>query len=122
MSTITFYESRYSSGAKIPLDEFPLWELRAEAELNRITFGRFEKLTERTDNILMCICECAEVLYVQSMRDGIASENNDGYSVTYEKGGANTGVYSAARRYLSGELLYRGYENDGKRQHNNLQL
>lgn len=110
MNTITFYESRYSSAAKIPLGEFPLWELRAVSELNRITFGRFEKLTERTDNVLMCICECAEALYAQSMREGIASESNDGYSVTYE-GGEGSAVYTAAKRYLGGELLYRGYEN-----------
>lgn len=111
MSAVTFYESRYSSAAKIPLDEFPLWEIRAVYELNRITFGRFEKLTEMTDNVLMCICECAEALYADSMHNGIASESNDGYSVTYESGTKNDGVYSAARRYLSCEMFYRGYDD-----------
>ena len=108
MYTLTFYQATYGAAAKIPLDEFPLWEIRARAELNGMTFGRFDCITEQTDNVQMCVCELAEALYEKNAHAGITSENNDGYSVTYAQGGGTENVSDIAKRYLDADLFYRG--------------
>lgn len=54
-------------------------------------------------------CEIADCIYICSVRDGISSENNDGYSVTYDRQSINNKAYAIALRYLAGTgLLYRG--------------
>ena len=107
---ISFYSYTYGEAAKIPEEQFALWEKRAEAELLVLTSGRLLK-TEITDNIKLCICEICEAMYINEGRRGIAAENNDGYSVTYDKEVATAGreILEIAKRYLSDtDLLYRG--------------
>ena len=58
-------------------------------------------------------CEIADCLYVSESRAGIASENNDGYSVTYtaksDSSSASADAHAIAQRYLAHTgLLYRG--------------
>ncbi|MBO5059978.1 MAG: hypothetical protein J6C82_03600 [Clostridia bacterium] len=100
-----FYIDAYGGNAKIPAAEFPLWERRAEAELLHITGGK----TLDDERVKLCVCEMAELLYEEGQRTGISSENNDGYSVSYEKGDIKSKLYQIAQVQLFGtDLLYRG--------------
>lgn len=107
MKTLTFYENKYGSNAVIPLEEFPLWEMRARAELCRITFGRFKNYAE-SEKVMFCVCEVAEAMYTASRNNNILSESNDGYSVTYEKGDLGEKTLGTAKLYLDESLFYRG--------------
>lgn len=108
---LTFYGEMYGGDCKIPTAEFPLWERRAEFELARITGGRSAGTED--DRVKLCICEMAELLFTESRREGISSENNDGYSVTYEKGDIKRKLCEIAKTQLSStDFLYRGVEND----------
>ena len=110
IADIGFYSFNYGTAAKIPEEHFMLWEKRAEAELKKLTSGRLQA-AEITDDIKLCICEIAEALYTAESRKGISSENNDGYSVTYDKDGASSDkvITEIAKRYLAGtDLLFRG--------------
>ena len=116
LATLDFYRNAYGTpdmdgAGKIPEDQFMLWESRAEAELNRIISGRLSEAS-RLPQTPMLVCEMAEALFVSQSRQGIASENNDGYSVTYkndEDSNLQNKLYCIAKRYLSEtNLLYRG--------------
>lgn len=104
---VGFYSRTYAKDAKIPLESFNLWEKRAAMELNQFTV---RDITESPDdNVKMCICEAAEFLYEKAKTSGIVSENNDGYSVHFEKGNVCEGIYKIAQKWLSKSgLLYRG--------------
>ncbi len=104
---VGFYGRTYGKDAKIPLESFHLWEMRAVAALNRLLGGDISGASD--DNAKMCICEAAELLYENAKSEGILSENNDGYSVHFEKGKKDSGIYNIAKKWLSGSgLLYRG--------------
>lgn len=68
----------------IPTSEISRFLKRAYITLKAITFSRIDNVIEE-DTVKQCICEVCEVLYKHEMRDGIKSENNDGYSVTYDE-------------------------------------
>ncbi|MBR4721401.1 MAG: hypothetical protein IK057_06545 [Clostridia bacterium] len=104
---VGFYGRTYANDAKIPLESFPLWEKRAVAEINRITNDDILKISD--ENSKMCICEVAELLYETAKSEGILSENNDGYSVRFDKGDRDGKIYDIASKWLSKSgLLYRG--------------
>lgn len=91
----------------IPPDVFPVWVRRAEAILDRITCGN---ITEATEPVKLCVCEIAELMYKDVQAGNIASENNDGYSISYVKQKPQAvRIGDIARTYLAGTgLLYRG--------------
>ena len=104
---VGFYSRIYAECAKIPLEAFYLWEKRAVAAINRFTARNIAECSD--ENAKMCICEVAELLYERAGRDGIVSENNDGYSIRYETGKAEEDIYAVAKKWLSDSgLLYRG--------------
>lgn len=108
-----FYNEHFGGDTKIPAEAFPLWERKAEAELLQLTGGRIS-LTEE-ERAKICVCEIAEYLFDVASRRGIESENNDGYSVSYQNRDIKTDVLNIAKIYLSGtDLLYRGVDNAGK--------
>ena len=65
-----------------------------------------------TDSVCDACCEIAECLYRLEKREGISSESNDGYSVTFSGiSPPYEAAYSIAVRYLGASgLLYRGIE------------
>ena len=102
-----FYSRVFGDNAKITAEAFPLWIKRAEAELSGITLGKSENSDDY--KVKLCLCEMAECLFENSMRCGIESENNDGYSIKYSKRDIKNLLNDIAKRYLSGTgLLYRG--------------
>lgn len=112
MNNLTFYNENYGGDSKIPASLFPLWEKRAENELLRITGGKIRGKDD--DAVKRCICEMAELLYEYSELCGIKSENNDGYSVSYQNRDIKAELTEIAKVYLFGtEYLYRGVDNEG---------
>ena len=104
---VGFYSRTYANDARIPLESFLLWEKRAVAEINRLI--TCDILSDPDENSKMCVCEVAEFLYENAKSEGIISENNDGYSVRFEKGEKDRTIYDIVSKWLSKSgLLYRG--------------
>lgn len=98
-------------GNKIPESDFASNEYRAAAYVDKITRGR--SAGSELDSVKDAVCAAAEVFFTSGQGEGISSENNDGYSVTYARSSTNqtmSSAYQAARIFLPGEMLYRGVE------------
>ena len=107
IADLAYYNENYSGDSKIPASLFPLFERRAENELMFITDGKIKG--KEDENIKICICDMAEFLYKCLERNGIKSENNDGYSVTYQERDIKNELLKIAQVNLYGtELLFRG--------------
>lgn len=86
---------------------------QAEATVSAMTFGRIrsEELPEEMRELVtLAICAAAEGIFQAGGCTGIASENNDGYSVTYRAPEAiQEATGKAVSMYLSDTgLLYKG--------------
>lgn len=103
--TYAEYRAVFGDLAKIPEDAFDVWILRSTLEINRYITVSVEGLEE--DMARLCICEVAELLYSYAERDGIVSENTDGYSVSYDDKGLE--LYPVIKRCLPG-YVYRGVD------------
>ena len=99
------YKGQFGDLAKIPEGAFDLFLQRAVAEINQLITEKVENL--QSDQASLCILEVADFLYENKERDGIISENIDGYSVTY--GERTESVSRIVKRYLSA-YMYRGVE------------
>ena len=114
MLEYSFYADSYG-GKNIPEIDWKRVSLKAEQRLNSFTFGR---LSEGWDGsafvqLISCaVCEMSELIYADEKRSGKSSENNDGYSVSYETGKSlEASLYDVARVYLGDTgLLYAGVE------------
>lgn len=97
----TFYTRFCGGNTKIPSAEYERWESSAELELERMTAGR--AVGADGEKIKKCICEMAELMYREAQTDGVTSENNDGYSVTYNtEKSVNDRLCGIIKRYLHG--------------------
>ena len=88
---------------------------RASAYLDRVTFGRITSTLAATDAVKDACCAVADAFLTNETTEAVASENNDGLSVTYRQDVENKRLKNAARLYLSDvddddgtPLLYRG--------------
>ena len=97
------YQGQYGDLAKIPENAYNLIRQRAVTEINRYTSVPVEEI----EGGEICIMEVAEFLYTLMMRDGILSENTDGYSVTY--GESSQTACDIIKRYLL-PYMYRGVD------------
>lgn len=107
--------------------EFTNVKLRVDAMLRSFTQGRFEDYSAKdeaaADTAVYILCESYYKALKQSAEEtehvGIASENVDGYSVSYSRSsGSDTtdvnsksfqqSMYVMARMYLPAYLFYRG--------------
>lgn len=83
-----FYTGKYLLGRKPVISAgFDYYARSASRIMNRLSFGRIDKLGELTDDIRMCCCEVAEHCYTKEKErreaGGKTSEKNGTYSVTY---------------------------------------
>ncbi len=109
IADLAFYNENYGGDSKIPASLFPLFERRAENELMYITGGKIKGKDDEC--IKICICEMAEFLYECLEKGGLKSENNDGYSVTYQERDIKQELLRIAQLNLSEtELLFRGVD------------
>nr|DAE41484.1 MAG TPA: Head Tail Connector Protein [Caudoviricetes sp.] len=106
-----YYRDSYCGRAIVTEEEFNSFAVRACAYVNKITFGRAEA-TADTAGVKNAVCAVCEVLHRYDAREGISSENNDGYSVTYKTSSRQVQdrLYEAASLHLSSALLYRGLD------------
>lgn len=119
-ATYDYYTNDYF-GTTLTEQEFPKYARRASAEMDHVTFGRLSKLSadEITDAIRDCMCDVAERMHHFETATGsdIASENNDGYSISYrDTGNTDTQkheIHATIRTYLAVTgLMYRGISKD----------
>lgn len=95
--------------------DFKRFSRQASAYLDSVTFDRIPSITDERimEKVREACCAVADVLLQKEQRGGIASETNDGISVTYATEGSTEEqrLYRAAVLYLgSTGLLYRGVE------------
>ena len=107
-----FYLNDYA-GTEISTADFPRLSRQASAYIDTITYGNAEKATDSKviAKLSDACCAVAEVMYTQEQGGEVASESNDGASVTYVTGNATPEqqMYNAAVMYLSNAgLLYAG--------------
>lgn len=101
-----FYKDSYG-GTMVSEADFRPLSLRASALIDKITFQR----ATDTDAVKMAMCAAVEALHRPGEAGSIASENNDGYSVTYREKSAEEvtrEAYAVIRSFLPPELTNRG--------------
>lgn len=122
-----FYQETYKGTKITTQSEFEEHALRAEEILDEMTWDRIPNMDEKfmTESLALkirkAVCAMAEIskqcnpLYMDSgSSSGISSENNDGYSVSFQDPSTVAATYrsrseGAARRFLGTTgLLYRG--------------
>lgn len=123
-----FYTSGYLLGKfpVVPEESFPYWEREARMQIDSYTFGRIGSLPESPEEVKLCTCAVAEVLYqadkakAEQQESGLAgplsSWSNDGQSGTVDLSNSTlteTGKMKEVRRriaqYLCNTgLMYRG--------------
>lgn len=114
MLEYSFYTRNYG-GKNIPEGDWTRVSLKAEQRLNSYTFGLLSEGWDSSEfvTLISCaVCEMSELIYADEKRAGRASENNDGYSVSYETGKSlEASLYGVARVYLGDTgLMYAGVE------------
>lgn len=108
----TFYVDTYG-GSRIPESSWDRITQKAVQRLNAFTFGRCAEDCEEEPwcNSAKCaVCEMAEILLTDEKRDGKTSENNDGYSVSFDTSRPLSSLlYDVVKVYLGNTgLLYAG--------------
>ncbi len=84
------YKEYKKLGGTLDQTPFNILEFQAQKEVDKLTFGRLKDLDEQINEVKMCIFELINTLDSYSLdinkseNKGIASENIDGYSVTYK--------------------------------------
>lgn len=72
--------------AKIVATDFPFYANKATRLMDKITVGKTKESLTVLDEMKNCCCELAEMLLAEESRNrNVKSENNDGYSVTYDE-------------------------------------
>lgn len=105
-----YYINDYS-GRAIAETDFPRLSRQASAYLDGLTCGKIRGPWVDDSRVKDACCAVAEVMYKQEQGGEVASESNDGTSVTYVTSGksAEQEMYYFAALYLSNTgLLYAG--------------
>ena len=117
----TYYSATYL-GTTIAEADFPRLALRASAVIDQITFGRAATDTENTNAIKNAMCAVAEEIQTQESAgsvDGITSESQGRYSVSYGSNSSKTKsnqskLEDAAKVWLANTFLLFGGFNSGE--------
>lgn len=109
----SYYKDTYCG--EMAEGDFKRLSRQASAYLDSVTFDRIAAVTDEKimERVREACCAVADTLLRKEQRDGIASETNDGISVTYTTEGSTDEerLYQAVVLYLSNTgLLYRGVE------------
>lgn len=105
-----YYLNEYSGNA-VPEADFTRLSRQASAYLDSLTCGKIRGKWVDDSRVKDACCAVAEVMQKQEQGGEVASESNDGASVTYVTGNATPEqrMYNAAVMYLSSTgLLYAG--------------
>ena len=105
-----YYLNEYSGSAVAEAD-FTRLSRQASAYLDSLTYGKIRGPWVDDSRVKDACCAIAEIMYKQEQGGEVASESNDGASVTYVTSGksAEQEMYYFAVLYLSNTgLLYAG--------------
>lgn len=109
------YSTYLAQGGQLSEQAYLVQAERAAREIDLHTFGRAEKHRDSlADTLAMCECALVDALAsAQAVPVGIASESNDGYSISYSQNAKteqNRNIESILMRYLLEpvNLLYAG--------------
>lgn len=105
-----YYLDTYDGNAVAEAD-FARLSRRASAYLDSLTGGKIRGVWTADERVKDACCAIADILHKQEQGGEVASESNDGASVTYVTGSATPEqrMYNAAVMYLSNTgLLYAG--------------
>lgn len=105
-------------GGRLEQTPFNVLEFESRKEIDKYTFGRLKDLDEQEDEVKMCMFELINTLegYNKDMNKNksIASENTDGYSISYKNKTSDdikskeSELKSIIERYLSDCVLLDG--------------
>lgn len=101
-----WYKEVYK-GFEMGEEQFQSVALAASKYLDKITFGR---INEADTSVKFAMCAVADKMALLSASSNVASESNDGYSISYKNVSEEKSLYKAACLFLPQELLYRGVE------------
>lgn len=107
-----YYTNNYS-GRMITETDFAYLSRKASAYLDTLTLGRITEGWKTDERVKNACCAVAEVYALKNAGGEVASETNDGASITYVTSGKSTAqrLADAAAIYLSSTgLLYRGID------------
>ena len=105
-----YYLNEYSGNAVAEAD-FTRLSRQASADLDSLTYGKIRGTWVDDSRVKDACCALADILHAQEQGGEVASESNDGASVTYVTSGktAQNRMYDATAMYLSSTgLLYAG--------------
>lgn len=112
----TYYKDEYGGTNIKTQNDFKRLESISEAFVDRVTFGRIQRLLNLTDSIRDAVCYVADTIAIQNQKKetAIKSESNDGYSVSYADAVNDTvlhkEMYWAVKSYLANTgLLNKGW-------------
>ena len=81
------YEEYKALGGTLDQTPFKVLEYEARQSIDRYTFGRLKDFKEQNQEVKMCIYSLINMMnsykLLEEQNKGIASENTDGYSVSY---------------------------------------
>ena len=84
---LTYAEYQALGGSAIGEMPFNILEFNARQQVDKYTLGRLKDLKTQNQEVKMCIYKLIDVINNYSLNDatksGIASENIDGYSISY---------------------------------------
>lgn len=87
MGTYLTYDEYVELGGTIQEMPFNILEFEAEKQIDYYTYGRLKNLDEQVEEVKMCVYSLINMIneYTSSGSNNknIASENTDGYSVSY---------------------------------------
>ena len=97
----TFYTGQY--GGELTEEQFRRVIVPVSAHIRRITFDRADRSMEEVQH---AACACCDLLYAEHQGREVASENIDGYSVSYvqEQGGKTAQEILAGKIYQTAAL------------------
>ena len=115
---LEFYLNTYKPPCPMSASDFTFWANQASAIIKSRTFGNIDKACEIPEEVSMCCCEIAELLFDNDKRKketgGVSSESVGGWSKSYESAESaekslNSSVSKAIRKWLSDTgILYSG--------------
>ncbi len=109
--TYAFYLSEFCCGgeATLPSGEFDKFVKRAKLRISGLGVNF---ISEFEEEIKLCICEVAEVIYAAAKSANVKAESIDGYSVTFEdSNNINKKVKNiVVTRLANTGILYAGVE------------
>ena len=84
---LTYLEYKDLGGSEIGEMPFNLLEFEARQNIDKYTFGRLKELDKQIQDVKLCIFKLIGMIDSYNKQEvqnkGIASENTDGYSISY---------------------------------------